>query len=358
MCAIGIDYAGNESQLKCSDGYLFDNTAPIIKDFTATKENHRYVVHFSANDPESGIYKYQVYLGTNESNLSKEHESITTDTSGSVSLDNLEANHKYYMKLEVTNNAGITTEIKSSFTAQFTMDDAQFQCNLSNNYCNKGIYVKYSDRLFALYKGANQSTYAVNLDNNTKMSLIRGFCCDQGYCNLGEVTGSHSGIYSNYGYENIDNYGSYTVFFTTLKYYYDLLNSPTHYLNQEPFSFGIAPRLALNAYQPQKSLRAYYGLLDLGEYNQIYSKEYMKDLGTILSTAYPFCESDDMHYVCGYTNDGIMAIFAFNGKLSTTSVVTGNHYNLLNNGAMVVPFKNGLNLTGGTGTRANPYTVE
>lgn len=344
ICAIGIDNAGNESEVKCSDAYFYDNTNPVIKSLEVPFENHKYVARFSAEDLESGIYSYELYLGTSTDNYSKIAELVTTNTSESVELKDLRANTTYYVKLVVTNQAGLTVEKEYSFLAKFIMADAQYYCDLKDGYCDKGIYVSYGGHIFALYRATESSTFGVNVSKDMKISLIQSHCCDQGVCHIQYVYDTmYSGIYGS---------GSHT-----LKSYYDKLNATDTYLNLETYSFGQAPNISTYTYQQVTTKMVRYGLLDLSEYSHIYSKSYMNDLSTLLSTVYPHCTSSD-HYICAENNDNIMAILAKNGSLTTKSAVTGPSRDWYYDAAMTLPFKSTLTLTGGLGTMEDPYTIE
>lgn len=349
ICAIGIDYAGNESAKKCSDGYFFDNTEPVNATLNVTKENHRFVAHFGGNDAESGMYQYKVYLGTSESNMSEIATTTTSNLTGILNLDNLIANSHYFVKLTATNEAGLSTEVKSHFTANLTMHDAEYYCDTSSGYCNKGIYVKYSGRLFALYRGTIHSTFAVNIDQPVKTTLIVGGCCDQGHCQIQSVY--------NEGYSGLYNPTS------ALGTAYRSLNKPTNYLNQETYSFGeSSTNLSNPTYKEVHRMSAYYGLLDLNEYRSIAGKSYMNGVSTLLSTVYPNCfkegSEESWHYVCNYGKAHIMGLYGDRGNITPISAVVGKFGDLSRNGAMTLPFKHENILTSGTGTRENPYTIE
>ncbi len=360
ICVKGLDRAGNESALVCSNGYLFDNTPPIIQSFGFEETNHRYVVSFQANDPESSIYQYKVILKDDGDGSEKVYHS---STSGTLTLQDLPLNHRYTVKLEVINNAGLQTEAPTvhHFKTEITMKGAQDSCNISNGYCNNGVYVKYSNRLFVLYKGDAQTTYAVNADNSIPASIITSPCCDEGHCNMRDYVGSHSGIYGDPKVDGDRNYRN-------LVYYYNLLNNPTNYLNRVRFSIGNLTDDVLDFnnyhYSEWHGVQAYYGLLTLNEYKQIYNKSYMKDVGTLLSTVYLHCSVDPdfppygeaYHYLC--MGDSLSGIYAINGTIKAVSAIYNEKFNTQKNGAMVLPFKNELLLSKGSGTKSDPFIVE
>lgn len=341
LCVIGVDQAGNESEIKCSSSYLFDNSEPIITNFTQSN----YQLSYAANDPESGIDRYQIYLSTDQQNYSLVNENITTNQSGTIRLENLKANTKYYVKLVSTNQAGVTSEKVLEFVTKISMADASNLCHPTNGYCDYGIYVRYGGNIFALYRLTGNSMFGVNVSNNMRTSIINDFCCDQGTCIEENVYNtSWSGIYS----EGRDN---------SLKTYYDRLPNPSNYLNLENYTFGVATSLPYGNYISKKTLQARFGLLDLGEYQKIYNKPYMKDVGTLLSTVYTVCLSSD-HYECNNDIDNITGIFALNGYLRSQSAVTGAHHDINVNAAMTVPFKNTIVFKGGNGTLEDPFVVE
>lgn len=345
LCVIGVDQAGNESEVKCSSNYLFDNSGPNITKF----DQSNYQLSFTANDPESDMERYQIYLSTDNQNYSMVNEMITTNTSGVHRLENLKANTKYYVKLVATNQAGITSEKVIEFVSKISMADAINQCHPTNGYCDYGIYVKYGGNIFALYRVTGNSMFGVNVSNNMRTSIINDFCCDQGTCKEENVYNtSWSGIYS----EGRDN---------SLKNYYNKLPNTGKYLNKESYTFGVADVIPSSTsrvnYISKKTLQADFGLLDLGEYKNIYNKPYMKDIGTLLSTVYTVCLSSD-HYECNNDVDNITGIYALNGNLRSQSAVTGAHHDINVNAAMTVPFKNTIVFIGGTGTLDDPYVVE
>lgn len=341
LCVIGVDQAGNESEVKCSTPYLFDNSGADISKFDQTNYNLRW----NATDLESGIDRYQIFTSTDNQNFTMVKEIVTSETSGSYLLEKLKANTLYYVKLVAVNQAGVLSEKVIEFVTTITMSDAANQCHATNGYCDNGIYVKYGGNIFALYRLSGSSMFGVNVSNNMRTSIINDFCCDQGTCIEENVYNtSWSGIYS----EGRDN---------SLKTYYDRLPNPSKYLNLENYTFGVATSLPYGNYISKKTLQARFGLLDLGEYKNIYNKPYMKDIGTLLSTVYTVCLSSD-HYECNNDVDNITGIFALNGYLRSQSAVTGAHHNINVNASMTVPFKNTIVFIGGNGTLEDPYVVE
>ncbi|MCI8575849.1 MAG: prepilin-type N-terminal cleavage/methylation domain-containing protein [Bacilli bacterium] len=341
VCVIGVDQAGNESDKKCSDSYLFDPSGPVISKLV----EHNYEISFAADDTESSIERFQIYLSEDGTNYRLEKELITTNTSGSYLLEKLKSNVTYYVKLVVTNQAGIASEQVIQFTPQFQMKDAINQCNAKNGYCEQGVYVKYGENIYVLYRKTTNSIFGVNVSNNMRTSIINDFCCDQGTCIEENVYNtSWSGIYSD-GRDN------------SLKTYYDKLPSPSKYLNLESYSFGVVTGLPTGNYIGKKTIQARFGLLDLGEYQSIYNKPYIKDIGTLLSTVYTVCLSSD-HYECNNDVDNITGVYALNGVLRSPSAVTGAHHDINVNAAMTVPFKNTISFVHGNGTIESPYVVE
>lgn len=387
VCAVGIYNAGNVSEKVCSDLYLVDKTPPMIDSLEVQKSNHQYVSNFSAHDSESGIYKYQIYLGTSSNNLSLEEELITTDLSGSHSFPNLKPNTLYYLKLVVTNRSGLTAERMITFTPVFTIEDAQYFCEIKNEYCDRGIYVLYSGHLFALYRAAGASTFGVNVGNDIEGSVITGTCCDQKHCKKESVYDlTFSGIYGN---GTMGQYGTDELAYggKTLTDYYNRFNNPVYYLNREIYRFGIVENinqkvwkilslgLHQSNYQNENTLLARYGLLDLNEYKNIYMKSYMNGVGTLLSSVYPHCYIDQKnaiyqnpedkgdnayHHICNRNKKTIMAVYAEGETLTFVPAVAVVLYDstTYRKAALTVPFKNSLRLTGGMGTREDPYTIE
>lgn len=340
VCVIGVDRALNESEKKCSSSYLFDASGPVIQQL----EEHNYEISFRADDEESGIERFQIYLSEDGVNYTMEKEFVTSNTSGTYVLKQLKSNTTYSVKLKVMNQAGVVSEKVIQFTPQFQMKDAIHQCNAQNNYCENGVYVKYGNNIYVLYRKTANSIFGVNVSNNMKTSIINDFCCDQGTCIEENVYNtSWSGIYSDGG----DN---------SLKTYYDQLPNPSKYLNLESYSFGVVTGLPNGRYLAKKTIQARYGLLDLGEYQNIYQKSYMKDVGTLLSTVYTVCLSSD-HYECNNDVDNITGVYALNGALRSQSAVTGAHHDINVNAAMTVPFKNTITFIGGNGTLNSPYIV-
>ncbi len=362
VCLVGLDQARNESALKCSDAYLFDRTGPEVIRFDSTRNNVDYQLSFQAEDAESDMYQFQIFLGTSEENLHEVYKVTNSNRNGSFSLrdlidgryQDLKANTHYFVKLVAMNQAGITTEKTIFVDTSYNAKDAVTKCDLRDGYCNEGIYVKYGENIFVLYRSTSNSVFGVNVSNNMKTSIINDFCCDQGTCIEENVYNtSWSGIYSeDKGQDN------------TLKIYYDRLPEPEKYLNREDYTFGVAQGNAdatgdyiyNGVYVKKKSLKAYYGLLDLGEYQLISSKPYMRDVGTLLSTVYTVCLSND-HYECNNDVDNITGIFGYNGSIRTQSAVTGAHHDISVNAAMTVPFKNTIVFLGGNGTFEDPYIV-
>lgn len=341
LCVIGLDRAGNESGVKCSKSYLFDNSGADIRNF----QEEKYRLNWNAIDLESGIDSYQIFTSTDNQNYVMVKEFFMNETSGSYILEKLKANTTYHVKLVVKNQAGVSSEKVIEFASHVTMGDAITQCHVTDGYCDNGIYVKYGGNIFALYRLSGNSIFGVNVSNNMRTSIINDFCCDQGTCIEENVYNtSWSGIYS----EGRDN---------SLKIYYDRLPNPSKYLNLENYTFGVATSLPSGNYVCKKTLQARFGLLDLGEYQKIYRKPYMKDIGTLLSTVYTVCLSND-HYECNNDVDNITGIFALNGYLKSQSAVTGAHHNINVNASMTVPFKNSIVFIGGNGTLENPYVVE
>ncbi len=399
VCAIGIDNAGNQSPIKCTDGYLFDNTSPSINKLTTSKENHEYSVNYGANDAESGLYQYQLYIGQKNNktiNYNLINTNKTSDMKGSDVLSNLKANEKYYVKLQVTNKSGLIASKEISFDALFTLDDAAYYCDIQKGYCDKGIYVRYSGYLFALYRKTTKSVFGVNVDANMKGSIITGTCCDSGTCTAPHVYTTalrqFSGIYGDGSYKQWRDDKIYSGESTLTTRYYNNFNKPGSYLNLETYTFGKIENspdkngyvdwqiTSLNIKNAKFSklnpatISARYGLLDFNEYKGIRNKSYMKGIGTLLSTIYPHCYITDKaiyenpydhndgpwHHLCNTEPDTIMGIFAQGDILTFVPAVAQVLYDNTTSrtAALTVPFKIELRITGGSGTKDDPYTIE
>lgn len=118
ICAIGIDNAGNQSAMKCSNVYKFDKTKPIITG-SYLDENYPYRYTVSATDNESGIYKYQLFIRKDgESYPSSPNQEISSQSSAPFTLTGLKPLTKYFVKVIVINKSGLPEQIETSFTAK------------------------------------------------------------------------------------------------------------------------------------------------------------------------------------------------------------------------------------------------
>lgn len=391
VCVIGMDRAGNESGKKCSSAYPFDNTAPSKATLSVKKENHKYVLVFGGNDAESGMYQYKLYLGTSDNNMSEVLSSVTTNLTGKYTFENLSANTNYYVKLVVTNGSGMTKEQKFNFKAIFDVADAEYFCDTSSTYCNKGIYIQYSGKLFVLYRGTANSSFGIALTDVADPytgSIITGTCCDQKHCSFKYVNSTTFG--GIYGDGRMGNWKDDKIYWggRTLKNYYDKFSSPTIYLNQETYTFGtieLANPKEWKIYgsdinqvnykqDVKKNTIARYGLLDLNEYKNIYNKSYMAGVDTLLSTVYPYCYVDNdkavydnpddsndtpFHHICKNDKKTIMAVYAQGRNLTYVPAVGTVLYDNVTyrKAGITVPFKHEKLLDGGIGTRENPYIL-
>ncbi len=408
ICAIGIDNAGNQSAKKCSNAYLFDNTAPKNVSISVLKEDHDYVVDsYSASDAESGMYSYQIEISLKDKNQYVE----VKDSNKKFLLKNLNVNSEYDVRLTTTNKSGLTGTAKATFKAVFDMEDAAYKCvpDENNNYCNDGVYIKYSGRIFVLYRQVAGSVFGLDLNETDPWtgSLITGTCCDSGDCVQKNVYNTdRSGIYGygKYG----DLYQSEHSGGFTLRWYfegdaqryglgytkdYQGLNDYTNCLNQENYNFfSIVNKesdwqvesLDVGSAKVQNdkvSMKWRYGLLDFEEYAAIRNKSYMKDISsfqTLLSTVYPYCYIDTekatyegadhndtpWHHICNEERDTIMAISVQDDTLTFVPAVAQVLYEPMGKdhewrkSSLTVPFSKKIILQGGNGTKEKPYIIE
>lgn len=381
ICAYGYDRAGNRSEKKCSVFYL-DKTGPQVnnQDISITRSGNNYVVKFNATDPESGIYKYEIYRGTSSGNLSLIH---TSNGGGSKSfpINNPNEVQKYYFRVDITNNAGIKVASQTKeFIYAKTMGEIAPLCAVdSYGYCTKPIYVSWFGKKFLLMKGiGTKSIFTFSLEQ-AKISLIDAACCDQNFCHFEHLYSEHSGIWGN---------GRYTMKTQMFNYFENAAKNKGgvgKYLNQETFVItknGVEEGMGGGKIVPYgtQNVSAYFGIMSFDDVSNMLHLDFVWDsvpkyystrweenyITTQISSAYTRCNEGE-HYACNNNPSNIMASTAVwmksEDKILSDDVpaVSGSNDVYMTddkNTFMVVPFKSDLSFISGNGTINNPYVIK
>ncbi len=231
-----MDKAGN-----VSDGFTFkiiktDINAPIISKFEELEADSYGNTNYyrsvklmnrssdSKTNDESGIERYSYCISTSEEGCDPRQEKLL-DANGSASFEFEDNDVKQRICITATDKAGNISDVHCSepywVKKNINMGDACTICDATNNYCNNGIYVRYGNYLFTLYKNSTNSCYGYT-QTNMEMPLINVGCCDSGKCHSQYVYNPSVGIYSN------------------LKTPYNgLPSNRLSYLNEENYTFGF-----------------------------------------------------------------------------------------------------------------------
>lgn len=378
VCAIAYDKAGNASNKVCSSGYLFDNTGPSITNPTTTSSNLSYTAKYGGNDNESGITSYKIYRTTNKANYGSPITQNTTSTTGSYTYPaERDAGKRYFLKVVVTNGAGLTAQKEFEYTTRVIMSDARKLCKFDNvGYCDEGIFVKWHDKLFLLMKGSGKSVYAVLLEQ-AKISLINAGCCDSGLCHFEKITDSiSSGIWGSSG----------NTMKNLMFKYFENKGNVNQYLNLETFDVTKNIQVegmyggTLKPVNPPLPATAYFGMMSLTDAVAMIRKDYfmkaapkryysfleMYIVTTQVSAAFTYCDNDN-HYYCAENPENIMAtrIWHTEGEdreiYESVPAVSGSNNAFMTDDKytfMVVPFKSELVFSSGDGSQAKPYVIK
>ena len=217
ICYNGIDNVGNSSETKCSDKYFVDGSEPSINN---PKYDNLRTVDFNPSDNESGVYKYEV--DATRSGSSEFRDAITSCSETINNNDYYDTQRYYncvfrYLKANKTYNVDIVAYNRANAKAtksirmftDYKMDTGYELCNPEDNWCSgddlkKGVFVKYGDNVFVLYKKDGSNVYGVGI-NGRSTSFIDTSCCDHGRCNAPSIKDlSVNGIFGN-------SSGEYTV---------------------------------------------------------------------------------------------------------------------------------------------------
>ena len=217
ICYNGLDNVGNSSETKCSDKYFVDGTAPTINN---PKYDNLRTVDFNPKDNESGVYRYEVNATRKGES---EYKNAVTTCNKNIGSDSyfddqryydcefryLKANKNYDVEINVYNRANAKATKSIKMYTDYKMQQGFDLCNPTDEWCTgddlkKGVFVKYGNNTFVLYKRSGSNIYGVG-PKGTKTSYIDTSCCDHGRCNAPSIKDlGVNGIFGN-------SSGEYTV---------------------------------------------------------------------------------------------------------------------------------------------------
>ena len=322
VCVVGIDVAGNESDVYCDDTFLVDTTKPI--DVNAENKNNSSIIDISANDPESGINKYVCRFGTSSNNLNNSVTVTTSDTSATCNLGSLTSQKNYFVQVDAYNNANLVSSSDIiSFKAVVTVEDAFTNTCGNGEYCSKGLYVNYNNYLFILYRETSQGYKAVYNSSMGPFNFLQSSCCNNGNCTYGGA---------RYINGELSRYLNGT-FINNLPYYTTKLSRATWY---------TGPKTSVTS----RSDTAYVGLMDYNEY--------------LATRSYSFLYSGANNVEHWLLNPATTSSYVNNVTIRYSNGQFYESSQVVNTGASarpVIVLKGNVEFTSGDGTINNPYRV-
>ena len=239
ICYTPVDNVGNKTLDKngsvlCTNAFYVDGTPGSLD---AYEYDNIRTVKLRVNDPESGTYKYKVEAVNSSDSSDKKY--CESPIFGSEDYYNsskfydclfryLTAARNYNLTITIynrANNPAIVTKLLS--TNDYKVETGYILCNADNNWCTgddfeTGVFVKYGDIEFVLYKKEDGAVYGVASKQNAATSqvpLINADCCDRDKCHSDYITDTHiSGIWG-------DNDWKYSVNHTLVNHFNTLPDS-------------------------------------------------------------------------------------------------------------------------------------
>ena len=215
VCYTPVDNVGNKTLGKngsvlCTNAFYVDGTPGSLN---AYEYDNIRTVKLKVGDPESGTYKYKVNaVNTTDSSDVKYCESpifASADYYNSSKYYEclfryLTAARNYNLTITIYNRANNPTVVnKIMSTNNYKAETGYILCNPENNWCTgddfeTGVFVKYGNIIFVLYKKEDGAVYGVSSKQNVMSSLINADCCDRDRCHSEYITDNHiSGIWGD-----------------------------------------------------------------------------------------------------------------------------------------------------------------